>query len=108
MDQRRSQELVICILDALHGKVCRIIQYGASRRTASETDIAILTPYKISADEEERLSDAVIEFNTRHRESVSAIDIDVHSYLKWKDSTPFCQEIDRTGILLWSGEESAE
>ena len=108
MDQHRSEELVTCILDSLHGKVCRIIQYGSSRRTASETDIAILTPYKISTDEEARLSDAVIEFNTRHKESVSAIDIDLHSYLKWKDSMPFCQEIDRTGILLWSGEERAE
>ena len=102
LDKRRSEELVRCILNVLHGNVCSIIQYGPSACPVSE--IAVLTHYKISADEELRLSSAVVEFNQRHKESVSVIDIDYHAYLKWKDSTPFYQNIDRTGILLWSGE----
>ena len=69
-----------------------------------ETDIAVLTPYKISADEEARLSSAVAEFNSKNKESVSVIDIDHQTFSKWKDSTPLYQEIDRTGILLWSGD----
>ena len=100
--KRRSEELVTCILNAMHGKVCSIIQYGPAVCPVSE--IAILTPYKISEDEEQRLSGAIIEFNQRHKESVSVIDIDHNAFLKWKDSTPFYQNIDRTGILLWSRE----
>ena len=102
LDRRRSEELVSCILNVLHGIVFSIIQYGPSAGPVSE--IAVLTHYKINADEEQRLSSAVVEFNQRHKESVSVIDIDYHAYLKWKDSTPFYQNIDRTGILLWSGE----
>ena len=100
LNERRTMELVTCILDALHGKVCSIVQYGDA--TCPVTEIAVLTPYKISEDEEERLSGAVVEFNLMHKESFSVIDIDHHAFLKWKDSTPFYQNINRTGILLWS------
>ena len=94
LDKRRSEELVRCILNVLHGNVCSIIQYGRSACPVSE--IAVLTHYKIRADEEQRLSSAVVEFNQRHKESVSVIDIDYHAYLKCKDSTPFYRNIDRT------------
>ena len=106
MDKRRSEELVRCVLNVLHGNVCSIIQYALSVYPASE--IAVLTHYKISADEEARLSSAVAGFNSKHKESVSVIDIEYQSFLKWKDSTALCQEIDRTGVLLWSGENNAE
>ena len=106
LDKRRSGELVSCVLNVLHGNVHSIIQYGLSAYPASE--IAVLTHYKISADEEARLSGAVAGFNSKHRESVSVIDIEYQTFLKWKDSTALCQEIDRSGILLWPGENNAE
>ena len=101
MDNRRTEELIGCILTALHGKVCRIIQYGSSS-AHSEAEFAVLTPYKISTDEVTRLSDAVTEFNRKHEKSISVVDIDLDSFLKWKESTPFYQAIDRTGVVLWS------
>ena len=70
MERIRTEELALCILDALHNKVCQILLYGpAASGNASakaEIDIAVLTPYKISADEEERLSAAVFELNQKH------------------------------------------
>ena len=107
MNQRRTEELVTCILEALYHKIWKIVQYGPAC-DCLETDIAVITPYKISVDEEARLSSAVAEFNSKHVESVSVIDIEYQSFLKWKDSTALCQEIDRTGVLLWSGENNAE
>ena len=103
MNQRRIEDLVACILEALYHKIWKIIQYGPAS-DCRETDIAVITPYKISADEEARLSSAVAEFNSKNKESVSVIDIDYQTFSKWKDSTPLYQEIDRTGILLWSGD----
>ena len=103
LNQRRTEELVVCILDALYHKIWKIVQYGPAC-DCLETDIAVITPYKISADEEARLSKAVAEFNSKNIESVSVIDIDYQTFSKWKDSTPLYQEIDRTGILLWSGD----
>lgn len=106
MDQRRTEELVSCILGALYHRICKIVQYG-SASDCRETDIAILTPYKISTDEEARLSKAVADFNKKHKEAVSVIDIDYPSFLKRKDSTPLYQEIDRSGSLLWSEDNNA-
>ena len=103
LEKRISEELVSCVRNALHSNVCSVIQYGDAASPVSE--IAVLTHYKISADEEQRLSSAVLEFNQRHKESVSVIDIDRNAFTKWKDSTPFYQTIDRTGHLLWSGEQ---
>ena len=107
MNQHRTEELIVCLLEALHHKVYKILQYGSTSE-CRETDIAVLTPYRISADEEARLSNAFAGFNSKYKESVSVIDIDYESFLKWKDTAAVYQEIDRTGVLLWSEEYFAE
>ena len=93
MGQNRTDALVSCILAALYGKVNSILAVG--------NDVAVLTPYKISPDEEERLSDAVAACNQKYNTSFSVIDIDSESFVKWKDSTSFYREIDRSGTILW-------
>ena len=101
MNRRRTEELVLCILDALHGKACRILRYASGTAASpAETEIAVLTPYRISEDEEQRLSDAVFRFNAAHGESVSVVDVDVRSFEERRDGTPFYREIGR-GVTLW-------
>ena len=45
MDKRRSDELVRCILNVLHGNVCSIIQYGPSAYPVSE--IAVVAAFSM-------------------------------------------------------------
>ena len=98
-------ELVLCILDALHYKIRQILMYGpAASGKASECyeiDIAVLTPYKIRADEEDRLSAAVFEVNQKYAGKYSVVDIEQAVFEEKCRSIPFYQEIDRTGIVLW-------
>ena len=109
MEKTGHDELVLCILDALHNKVCRILLYGraASGKSSegTEIDIAVLTPYKISGDEEERLSAAVFELNQKHRGRYSVVDIDRAVFEEKRGTLPFYREIDRTGLVLWPQED---
>ena len=104
-ERTEHYELVLCVLDALHNKVCQILLYGPAAlwepSESSEIDIAVLTPYKISADEEERLSTAVFELNQKHSGKYAVVDIDQAVFEAKRRSLPFYQKIDRTGIVLW-------
>ena len=100
-------ELIVRILDSLHNKVCQILLYGSDSGEA-EQNVAVLTPYKISFDEEARLSDTVFEWNQKHREKISVIDIDQALFAEKSGEIPFYQMIDRTGIVLWPQPEFLE
>ncbi len=97
--------LITCILTAMQNKVCRILLYGSDpEETAvrkTEYDVAVLTPYKISEDEEARLSDAVFEWNHKHKARYSVIDVDYDTFMKRREEIPFYQNIDQKGTVLW-------
>ena len=105
MKQDFRQELVDCILNALYGKVCRIVQYGGSGEeqepAEQNIDLAVFTPYRISEDEEERLSNAVYSYNKKHEGAVSVIDIPEDTFREKLETIPFYQKIEREGTLLW-------
>ncbi len=98
--------LVHCILNALNNNVCRILLYGSDAASApqleAETDIAVLTPYRISEDLEARLSAAVFEWNQKHRAKLSIVDVDLDTFEEKRTEIPFYREIDRTGVVLWA------
>ncbi len=100
MKNANYDELIARVLDSLHNKVCRILLYDTSTGE-TEQNIAVLTPCKICYDEEARLSDAVFEWNQKHRERVSVIDIDQTLFAEKREVFPFYQKIDSTGIVLW-------
>ena len=105
MKKTGHDELVLCVLDALHSKVCRILLYGLSTQGKpsenEDIEIAVLTPYKINADEEERLSAAVFELNQKRGGKYSVIDIDRAVFEEKRGTLPFYREIDRTAVVLW-------
>jgi hypothetical protein len=105
MDTARYDSLVLCLLNALNNMVCKVLLYGPAVGKASgqqtETSIAVLTPYKISGDQEARLSVAVFEWNQNHRETVSVIDIDQTTFTEKQAEIPFFREIADTGVVLW-------
>ena len=101
-----DDRIVQCILAALQNAAVRILAYGAPAGNG-ETDIAVITPYQISEDQEERLSDAVAEFNRKHNRKYSVIDIDVAAFTAKREEIQLYRQIEKTGTVLWA-EEAGE
>ena len=105
MEQRIYNELVEGILHALEGQVLRIVLYGSVARGTStpesDVDIAVFVHSRLNADMEDRLSDVVVDMNLKYDKVFSVIDINDATYQKWRHVTPFYQNVDREGVVLW-------
>ena len=105
MEQDMYLELVSGILLALPAQVTLIVLYGSVARGTngpeSDVDIAIFVNAKLDADMEDRLSDVVVEMNLKYDRVFSVIDIDDSTYQKWRSVTPFYQNVDKEGVVLW-------
>ena len=98
-------EFVDGILNALRGDVIRIVLYGSVARGTqtkdSDIDIALFVPKRLDQETEERLSDFIVDMNLKYDKVFSVIDIDDAVYRKWRGITPFYQNVDKEGIVLW-------
>lgn len=99
------QELVSGILEAIQEKAVKIILYGSAARGTStpesDVDVALLMNGSLSAETEDRLSDFIVEMNLKYDKVFSVIDIDFNHFSKWESVTPFYQNVNREGIVLW-------
>ena len=106
MEQRIYAELVAGILSVLSPQVTRIILYGSVARgtesSESDIDIAVFVQSKLSPAMEDRLSDVVVDMNLKYDRVFSVIDIEEATYRKWRSVTPFYQNVDKDGIILWT------
>lgn len=106
MEQQIYHELVDGILRALPAQVIRIVLYGSVARGTnapdSDVDIAVFVHTRLDADMEDRLSDVVVDMNLKYDKVFSVIDIDDATYQKWRGVTPFYQNVDREGVVLWT------
>ena len=57
---------------------------------------------RLDADMEDCLSDVVVDMNLKYNKVFSVIDIDDATYQKWRGVTPFYQNLDREGVVLWT------
>ena len=106
MNERNMyDELVTGLLSLLHDQMDRIVLYGSTARGTAEPDsdidIALFITKKLTEEQENRLSDLVVDLDLKYDKVFSVIDIDHSTYLKWRDVTPFYQNVDREGIVLW-------
>ena len=105
MDQKMYEELVQGILSALSGQVIRIVLYGSVARGTntpeSDVDIAVFLNSTMGKEGEDKLSDIVVDMNLKYNKVFSVIDIDDALYRKWRNVTPFYQNVDREGVVLW-------
>lgn len=105
MNDPMYDELVRGLLSILPSQVVQIVLYGSTARgTAapeSDIDIALFINDCLTSRQEDRLSDLVVDMNLKYNKVFSVIDIDQRTYLKWKNVTPFYQNVDREGIVLW-------
>ena len=56
---------------------------------------------KVFAIQEDQLSGFIVDLNLKYDKVFSVIDIDQQTYLKWRNVSPFYQNVDREGIVLW-------
>lgn len=105
MDKDILQELVSGILAVMHDNVERIVLYGSVARGAntveSDVDVAMLVHGTLNRDMEDKLSDFIVDMNLKYDRVFSVIDIDVEKFFQWEAVTPFYQNVNREGIILW-------
>lgn len=105
MEQTILQELVDGILTVMHEKVVRIILYGSFARGTyteeSDIDIAVLMNGVLDRATEDKLSDFIVDMNLKYDKVFSVIDIDIEQFSIWEQVTPFYQNVNKEGIVLW-------
>lgn len=106
MDQKIFVELVNGIISALPSQVVRIVLYGSVARGTdtreSDVDIAVFVNSKLDNAMADHLSDVVVDMNLKYDRVFSVIDIEEATYRKWRSVTPFYQNVDKDGIILWT------
>ena len=99
------EELVRGLLRILPDQTVQIVLYGSTARGTAEEDsdidIALFVNGPLTAVQEDRLSDLIVDMNLKYDKIFSVIDIDQQLYLKWRKVSPFYQNVDREGIVLW-------
>ncbi len=98
--------LVGGIRTAVPGKVSQIILYGSVARgeatEESDIDVAVIVREPLNAEDEERLSDFIVDMNLDYDTVFSVVDIGQDIYTKWKDTSPFYRNVNTEGVILWT------
>lgn len=106
MEQDMLEELVQGLSRVLDGQVLRIVLYGSTARGTnlpeSDIDIAVFVRSRLDSAADDMLSELVVDMNLKYDRVFSVIDIDEATYQKWRGVTPFYQNVDKDGIVLWT------
>ena len=106
MDRSILTELVNGILSIMEHQIASIILYGSVARGTNEidsdVDVALLIYGSMEENTEDKLSDFIVYMNLKYDTVFSVIDIEVETFKKWKKVTPFYQNVDREGVVLWT------
>ena len=87
MEKSVLNELVEGILSIMEDRIVRIVLYGSVAR---------------GTNTEDKLSDFVVDMNLKHDKVFSVIDIDYDNFRKWERVTPFYENVNKEGIVLWT------
>jgi len=105
LNDQMYSELIQGLLSILSTQAIQIVLYGSvARGTAdpdSDIDIALFVNKNLTREQEDQLSDLIVDLNLKYDKVFSVVDINQDTYLKWKSVTPFYQNVDREGIVLW-------
>ena len=108
MNDHMYQELVSGILSVFKDDITQIILYGSTARgtnsSESDIDIAVFIIRKMDFETEDMLSDILVDMDLKYNKLFSVIAIDDAFYKNWREVTPFYQNIDNEGIVLWKVE----
>lgn len=112
LDEKITGELVAGILNVIEEKVIRIVLYGSVARETdtkeSDVDVALLLTKSMDKDEEEKLSEFIVDMNLKYDKVFSVIDIEYNIFCEWKAIIPFYINMEKEGIILWEPEVAAK
>ena len=98
-------ELIQGLLSILSTQMIQVTLYGSVARGTdgpeSDVDIALFVSHRLNSQQEDALSALIVDLNLKYNKVFSLIDIDQQTYLKWKNVSPFYQNVDKEGIVLW-------
>lgn len=105
MEQDILQELVDGIVAVMQEKLVRIVLYGSVARgtntVESDIDVALIMKGVLDRDTEDKLSDFIVDMNLKYDKVFSVVDIDIEKFTAWERVTPFYQNVNKEGIVLW-------
>jgi Nucleotidyltransferase domain. len=105
IEQSTLDELVKGILETIGGTVSAIILYGSvARGTAdrdSDVDVALIINRPLSATDDDKLTDFIVDMNLKYGKLFSVIDIQDDDYKKWQEIVPFYKNVAKEGVVLW-------
>ena len=106
MDQNITAELVNGLVKILNNQLVSIILYGSVVRGTntdeSDIDIALIVDGTFNDEQEDSLSDFIVDMNLKYDKVFSVIDIDHELFSKWIQAVPFYRNVDQEGIVLWT------
>ena len=112
LDEKITDELVAGILNVIEEKVIKIVLYGSVVRGTdteeSDVDVALLLTKSMDKDEEEELSEFIVDMNLKYDKVFSIIDIEYNIFCKWEAIMPFYRNMEKDGIILWKHEAAAK
>ena len=98
-------ELLEGLLRIFSKEAVQIILYGSVARGMdqkdSDIDIALFVNKSLSSEQEDALSDLMVDLNLKYDRVFSVIDIDATTYERWKQFSPFYRNVEKDGIVLW-------
>ena len=101
-----SEDLKNGICPLLGKQLVSIILYGSVARGTqtdqSDVDVALILRTDLSAEDEDRLSDFVVDLNLKYDRIFSVIDINEATFEKWGRFSPFYRNVKEEGIVLWT------
>ncbi len=105
IEKSAFDDLVKGFLEAIGKTVTAIILYGSVARgnagKESDVDIAPIINAPLSADEDDKLTDFIVDMNLKYGKVFSVIDIPDAEYRQWQDVSPFYKNVAKEGMVLW-------
>lgn len=105
MEKSVYSELVDGLIKALGGKLASIILYGSFARGTntdeSDVDIALIVNGRLEHEDEDKMSDFIVDMNLKYNKVFSVIDIDLEHFNRWVGVLPFYKNVEQEGVVLW-------
>lgn len=100
-----SEDLRNGICPLLGEQLVSIILYGSvakgTQTDQSDIDVALILNANLTAEDEDRLSDFIVDMNLKYDRMFSVIDINEATFEKWGNVSPFYRNVKEEGIVLW-------
>ena len=106
LSQEAINELINGLLLIMKNNLAAIVLYGSVARgtdsAESDVDVAVLLKKALSSEQEDDLSELMVNLNLKYGRVFSIVDIEEQMYEQWKEIVPFYKNLSKEGNKLWT------